>query len=132
MANARQSSGSRAAYESWHATGTAPAAAAVITFTTDAGESVTTLEVGHASQISIKATNADVADDLVLSYRIKLHPSEAAFTEASTTTTQESTTEILTPYVIGDKLLAGVQLQVWWHNETGVGTTATIVTVSVK
>ena len=132
MTNQVQSSGSRAGYETYYATGTAPASAAAISFSDQNGDAITEIPIGHASQITIKATNSDSADDLVLSYRIKLHASEAAYTEAATTTTAQATTEILTPYKIGDKLLGGSTMQVWWNNETGAGTTGTIVTVTVK
>ena len=132
MANSTQSSGSRAAFATYHATGTAPASAAVISFTDSYGDALTTIPIGSASQITIKATNADSADDLILSYRIKLHSSEAAFTEAATTTTAQAVTEILTPYTNVDKVLGGSELQVWWNNQTGAGTTGTVVTVCVK
>ena len=132
MANGIHASGSRAGYECYHADGTAPATAAAISFTDEGGNSISTIRVGHASQITVKALNSDTADDLELSVRIKCHPSDDAFTEVATITVAESTTSVETPYTLGDKALGGVEMQIWWNNETGAGTAGTEVSVTVK
>lgn len=131
MADGIQSSGARAGWDGYHATGTAPSTAAAMTFTNSAGDSVTEIVIGHASAITIKSVNSDTGDDLELSLRVKMHPDDTAYDEATTITTQESTTD-LTTFTLGDTVAGCAELQVWWNNSSGAGTTGTEVSVVVK
>ena len=126
-----QSGGVRAGFETYYVSGTPTATPAAATFTNQAGDSITSIPIGHASQVCVAADNNDAADDLILSLRIKVHDDDAAAIEVATNTTAQATAEIITPYKIGDKLLGGSSLEVWWSNETGTSTGA-IVSVCVK
>lgn len=124
----RQTNGTRQSSQALHATGAAPETAAVISFKDDGGNALTTINTASARHLVLKCLNADAADAITISYRIKCHPDDADFVEVATHTGTNNTTTFDTL----DETVLGYQMQIWWSNATGAGAADSEVSAILK
>lgn len=133
MANEmKQTTGGRQGAAAYRATGAAPEVAAAIEFTDQAGNAITTLDTASAHSLLLKCVNADAADAITISYRVKCHPDDDEFTEVTTHTGTANVTTLDALSVYNGDAIPGYQMQIWWSNATGAGAASSEISVVLK